>query len=110
LNEICAPLLTNLKTLAVFINENLADEDIVLDLPNADSPAFEKTNYIFIKNANTNLGYVKLNPLRTQHNSEIENYIKQEIKSPIFTTKDDCRKWLSSINTNNISKEGIETI
>lgn len=110
LNEIYAPLLTNLKTLEVFINENLADEDVVLDLPNTDNPTFERTNYIFIKNGNTNIGYVKLNPLRTQHNSEIENYIRREIESTSFVTKDDCRKWLSSINTNNISKEGIETI
>lgn len=110
LNEIYAPLLTNLKTLEVFINENLADEDVVLDLPNTDSPTFERTNYIFIKNGNANIGYVKLNPLRTQHNSEIENYIRRELESTSFVTKDDCRKWLSSINTNNISKEGIETI
>jgi ATP-dependent DNA helicase RecQ len=110
LNEIYAPLLTNLKTLEVFINENLADEDVVLDLPNTDNPTFERTNYIFIKNGNANIGYVKLNPLRTQHNSEIENYIRREIESTSFVTKDDCRKWLSSINANNISKEGIETI
>jgi len=110
LNEIYAPLLTNLKTIEVFINENLADEDVVLDLPNTDNPTFERTNYIFIKNGNANIGYVKLNPLRTQHNSEIENYIRREIESTSFVTKDDCRKWLSSINTNNISKEGIETI
>lgn len=110
LNEIYAPLLTNLKTLEVFINENIADEDVVLDLPNTDTPTFERTNYIFIKNTNENIGYVKLNPLRTQHNSEIENYIKREIESISFTSKDDCRKWLSSINSSNIAKEGIETI
>jgi ATP-dependent DNA helicase RecQ len=110
LNEIYAPLLTNLKTLEVYINENIADEDVVLDLPNTDTPTFERTNYIFIKNTNENIGYVKLNPLRTQHNSEIENYIKREIESTTFTSKDDCRKWLSSINSSNIAKAGIETI
>lgn len=110
LNEIYSPLITNLKTLEGFINENITDEDVVLDLPNTDTPTFERTNYIFIKNANTNIGYVKLNPLRTQHNSEIENYIRREIESTTFTSKDDCRKWLSSINTSNIAKEGIETI
>lgn len=110
LNEIYSPLITNLKTLEVLINENIADEDVVLDLPNADTPTFERTNYIFIKNTNENIGYVKLNPLRTQHNSEIENYIKREIESTSFTSKDDCRKWLSSINSSNIAKEGIETI
>ncbi len=110
LDKIHSPLITNLKSIEEFINENIADEDVVLDLPNTDTPTFERTNYIFIKNTNENIGYVKLNPLRTQHNSEIENYIKRKIESIGFTSKDDCRKWLSSISTNNLLKEGIETI
>jgi superfamily II DNA helicase RecQ len=110
LDEIYSPLLTNLKTIESFINENLSDEDVVLDLPTTDTQTFDRTNYIFIKNSTTNIGYVRFNPLRTQHNSEIENYIKRELEKANISTKDDCRKWLSSINTNDISKEGIETI
>jgi ATP-dependent DNA helicase RecQ len=110
LDEIYSPLLTNLKTIESFINENLSDEDVMLDIPTADTPTFDRTNYIFIKNSTTNIGYVRFNPLRTQHNSEIENYIKRELEKANISTKDDCRKWLSSIKTNNNSKEGIETI
>ena len=110
LSEIYTPLLTNLKTLEAFINENLSDEDITLDLPIKDTHKYESTNFIFIKKLTDNIGHVRLNPLRTQHNSEIENYIKREIEATIFSTKNDYRKWLSSISTNNISKEGIETI
>jgi superfamily II DNA helicase RecQ/very-short-patch-repair endonuclease len=109
LDEIYSPLLTNLKIIESYINENLSEDEITLDLPNTDTPTFERTKYIFIKNSTGNIGYVMLNPLATRYGSEIEIYIKKKLEETNLISKNDLRNWLGTINVNGVSKEGIET-
>lgn len=111
LTEIYSPLITNLKTLEEFINENISNVEITLDLPKPPKPnKTDYTDYIFIKNGDNNIGKVKLSNKTTGNQTDIEKYIVVELRKNNLDSKDDCRKWLSSINANNISKEGIETI
>lgn len=111
LNEIYSPLITNLKTLEGFINENISDVEITLDLPKPPKPSkTDYTDFLFIKNGTENIGKIQLSNRIIFSNSEIEKYIIGELTKNNLVSKDDCRKWLSSINENNIAKEGIETI
>jgi len=111
LNEIYSPLITNLKTLEEFINENFSDFEITLDLPKPPKPnKTDYTDFLYIKNGSENIGKIQLSSKRTFSNSEVEKYIVAELEKENLVSKDDCRKWLSSINANNITKEGIETI
>jgi len=111
LDEIFSPLVTNLKTLEAYINENISDIEITLDLPKQPKPTkTDYTDFIYIKNEKDNIGKVKLSSKSSYNQTDIEKYIINELTKNNLNSKDDCRKWLSSINTNSISKEGIETV
>lgn len=111
LDEIHSPLITNLKSIEECINENISDSEITLDLPKPPKPnKTDYTDFIFIKNGANNVGKVKLSTKTAGSQTDIEKYIIEELRKNNLDSKEDCRKWLSNISTNNLSKEGIEAI